>query len=360
MENSDDRNFAGTLKLLIIGASFVIIIAGMRAAQTILVPFLLSIFISIICSPLLFWFRRKGLPMWAALASVIAIVLFAGALFILLIGASLNDLTQSIPLYQVRVQEKFSAISSLLKKAGMNLPDEQILGYVDPSAAMSLASKILSGLGKVLSDGFLIFITVVFILLEAATFHSKLSSILGTSRSRMGFLNSFITNINRYMVIKTWISLGVGLLVTIWLAILGIDYPILWGILAFILNYVPAIGSIIAGVPAILLALVQLGVLSASLAAAGFIAIHIIIGNIIEPRVMGRGLGLSTLIVFLSLVFWGWVLGPVGMLLSIPLTMAIKIALSCSEETRWIGILLDSEDIKELFDEDDESSPASV
>jgi AI-2 transport protein TqsA len=356
MENCNERNYTCTLKLLIIGASFVIIIAGMKSARSILVPFLLSIFISIICSPLLFWLRRKGLPMWAALASVVAAVLLAGLGIGLMVGASLTDFTQSIPVYQAELQKKVLEISSLAQKAGMSLPEEELLAYVDPGAAMNFASKILSGLGKVLSDAFLIFITVIFILLEAATFHSKLSSILGHSKSRMQFFSKFISNINRYMVIKTWISLGVGFFVAIWCLVLGIDYPIIWGILAFVLNYVPAIGAIIAGVPVVLLALVQNGILIASLAAGGFIGIHIIVGNILEPRIMGKGLGLSTLIVFLSLVFWGWVLGPVGMLLSIPLTMAIKIGLSTSEETRWIGTLMDSEDIKELFDDAADSS----
>ncbi len=142
------------------------------------------------------------------------------------------------------------------------------------------------------------------------------------------------------MVIKTLVSLATGIAIAIWLGVLGVDYAMLWGLLAFLLNYVPNIGSIIAAIPAVLLALVQLGVGSALLAALGFLVVNAAIGNVIEPRFMGRGLGLSTLVVFLSLVFWGWVLGPVGMLLSVPLTMTVKIALESNEDTRWIAILL--------------------
>jgi AI-2 transport protein TqsA len=352
METCNPKSYACTLKGLIICAAFVIIVAGMKAAKAILVPFLLSIFISIICSPLLFWLRKKKLPMWVALAIVLAIVLLAGSLMGLMVGASLNSFTQTIPVYQAKLQEKVLEISAVLHNAGINLSEKELVGYLDPGYAMNLASKILSGLGTVLSNAFLIFITVIFILLEAATFHSKLSEIFGPSRNRMAFFDKVIANINHYMVIKTWISLGVGLFVAIWCLILGIDYAIIWGILAFALNYVPAIGAIIAGVPVVLLAFVQNSVLIALLAAAGFTGIHIVVGNILEPRIMGKGLGISTLIVFLSLVFWGWVLGPIGMLLSIPLTMAIKIGLSSSEETRWIGTLMDSENIKELFEDD--------
>ena len=130
------------------------------------------------------------------------------------------------------------------------------------------------------------------------------------------------------------------MLVTLWLWLLGVDHAQLWGVMAFLLNFVPNIGSIIAAVPAVLLALVQLGMGTALFVAAGYLVVNIVIGSVLEPRFMGRGLGLSTLVVFLSLVFWGWVLGPVGMLLSVPLTITVKLALDSSKDTRWLGILL--------------------
>ena len=133
---------------------------------------------------------------------------------------------------------------------------------------------------------------------------------------------------------------GVIIGVALWL--IGVDYPVLWGVLAFMLNFVPNIGSIIAAVPAVLLTIVQLGIGPAFLVAVVYVAVNILIGSILEPRFMGKGLGLSTLVVFVSLIFWGWVLGPVGMLLSVPLTMIFKIALESSPETRWIAVLLGS------------------
>ena len=112
--------------------------------------------------------------------------------------------------------------------------------------------------------------------------------------------------------------------------------------MAFLLNFVPTVGSFIAAVPAVLLAAVQLGLFSAGLTLSGFVVVNLVMGNMLEPRWMGKGLNLSPLVVFVSLVLWGWVLGPVGMLLSIPLTIMIKIALENQEETRWIGVLLGS------------------
>jgi len=145
------------------------------------------------------------------------------------------------------------------------------------------------------------------------------------------------------MVIKTLISLATGILIAIWLSILGVDFPVLWGFLAFLLNYVPNVGSTVAAVPAVLLALIQLGMAHAALAAAGYMAVNFILDNVIETRLMGRRLGLSTLVVFLSLIFWGSLLGPIGMVLCIPFTMTLKFACECSEDTRWIAMLLGRE-----------------
>jgi len=341
-------------QILITIAAFVVVVAGMRAAQSLIVPFLLSIFIAIISSPLLFWLRRKKIPMGISLVLVIAGILGIGLLIGVLVGTSLNDFSQNLPLYQERLQEAVSEVSNLLGKIGLPLSDKMFLKYVDPGAAMGLASTMLASIGNMLSNAFLIFLTVIFILLEAASFPAKLYSAFGSSKMSMKNFDNFTANINRYMVIKTWMSLGTGVLVTIWLAILGVDYPVLWGLLVFMFNYVPNIGSIIAAVPAILLAFIQLGTMTAILVAVGYIAFNVIIGNVIEPRFMGRGLGLSTLIVFLSLIFWGWVLGPLGMVLSIPLTMTLKIALSSREETMWISTLLGSGSLQQPAREETE------
>jgi predicted PurR-regulated permease PerM len=123
-------------------------------------------------------------------------------------------------------------------------------------------------------------------------------------------------------------------------AVVGVDFPVLWGVLAFFLNYVPNIGSIVAAIPPTLLALLGLGGGASFAILTGYVVINNVLGNIVEPRVMGQGLGLSPFAVLLSLVFWGWVLGPIGMLLSIPLTMAVKIAMESGDQTRWIAVLL--------------------
>ena len=210
---------------------------------------------------------------------------------------------------------------------------------------MKLASSLFSGFQAMLSYSFLILMTVIFMLLEAYSLPSKLSAITGDERDT-GHFDRFINNVKDYMAIKTVISLITGILAALLLIATGVNYPMLWGLLAFLLNYVPNIGSIIAALPAVLLAFIQFGAGKTLIVAIGYLAINLVMGSVIEPRFMGKTLGLSTLVVFLSLLFWGWILGPVGMLLSVPLTITAKIALDTKEDTRWLSILLGSDPSK--------------
>jgi len=341
------NTYSAGSRFLLLTAAFVVVVAGMKAAAPILIPFLLSVFIAIISAPSMFYLTKKGLPMPVALLVVISAVIILLTLVAILIGNSIEDFRQALPTYQGRMQDQLQVIVGLLSKVGINISLAGVQAYFDPSVVMRLAANTLSGLGNALTNGFLILLTVLFILTEASSFPAKLHRVLGRpDRSLKGF-DRFLETVKHYMAIKTWLSLATGIIVWLALWLIGVDYPLLWGVTAFLLNYVPNIGSIIAAVPAVLLALIQLGWGPAVGVAVLYAVINVVVGNVVEPRFMGKGLGLSTLVVFLSLIFWGWVLGPVGMLLSIPLTMTVKIAMDNNDETRWIAILLDSEDIPE-------------
>ncbi|HEY5648740.1 MAG TPA: AI-2E family transporter [Nitrospiria bacterium] len=329
-------------KILVTLAAFVIVVAGMRAAETIIVPFLLSVFIAITSAPLLFWLQRKGFPTPLALLVVIISVVGVIIGIVALIGTSVDDFTRALPLYKMRLEEISSGFLAWLAGIGIVIPAEQLGETFDPGKLMDLVAGGLSKLGKVLKNTFLILLVVSFILLEGSTFPNKLAAAFGPG-AHFDHFDKFRADVNRYLGIKTLTSLATGLIISTWLAILGVDFALLWGLLAFLLNFVPTIGSIIASVPPIILALVQLGPGPAILTLIGFVVVNLMIGSIIEPKFMGRSLGLSTLVVFLSLVFWGWVLGPVGMLLSVLLTMTLKIAMDSYEETRWMAIMLGPE-----------------
>lgn len=329
--------------ILLTLAAVVIIIAGLRVASPLLIPFLLSAFIAVISSPPLFWLKRKGVPTILALFIVITCVLISVLLIGALIGTSVDDFSRNLPTYHERMKEKAMFLFVWIDTFGFDISIDRLYNIFNPSTAMKLVSKMLSGLTGVLTNGFLILLTVIFILLEASSFSGKLRSVLVDPTRSLPYFEKFTKNVQRYMAIKTLISLGTGIFVSIWLAVLGVDFALLWGLLAFLMNYIPNIGSILAAIPAVILAFIQLGGISALLSIIGYVVVNVIVGNIIEPKVMGKGLGLSTLVVFLSLIFWGWVFGPVGMILSVPLTMTLKIALDSSEDTRWIAVLMGSE-----------------
>jgi predicted PurR-regulated permease PerM len=345
-------------QILLTIAAFVIVVAGMRASEDILVPFLLAAFIAIISAPPLFWLQSKGLPGWLALLVVILSIFFVGFLMAWLVGSSVKDFSNDLPIYEEKLRQQTTVVLGWLARLGMDTSDLGLTQIFNPGAAMKLVAAGLNSLGNVLANGFLSAMTVIFMLLEATAIAKKLQSIVGDRASSMTPFENFISNVKNYMAIKTLVSLGTGILVAIWIFIMGVDYPLLWGMLAFALNYVPNIGSIIAAVPAVLLAIIQVGFFKAMIIAVGYIVVNVVIGSVIEPRFMGRGLGLSTLVVFLSLLFWGWVLGPVGMLLSVPLTITAKIALDSREESRWIAVLLGPESGTEKLPKDSDGSTA--
>jgi AI-2 transport protein TqsA len=334
---------ASASQILLTIAAFVVVIAGMRAAVTIVVPFLLAAFIAIISAPPLFWLHRKGLPIWLALIIVISGVLLIGFLISGLVGSSIKDFSDDLPAYEAKLRALITGVVTWLESHKIDTAGLAVTKLFDTEAAMKLVAGGLNSLGQVLANGLLILMIVIFILIEALSFPVKLHTIFGDEKNALENFDKFINTVKQYMAIKSWMSLATGISVFILLAVVGVNYAVLWGLLAFFLNYVPNIGSIIAAIPAVLLALIQLGFVKSVIVAAGFVIINLLVGNVIEPRFMGRGLGLSTLVVFLSLIFWGWVLGPVGMLLSVPLTMTAKIALDSREETRWIAILLGPE-----------------
>lgn len=329
-----------SLKVMLIMASFVIIVAGMRAAASLLVPFLLAIFLAVICTSPLFWLRRVGVPTPIAVLLVAVGILGLGFLVSAFIGNALKNFTMSLPDYQKIFQVKILGISAWLNTHGIDTSQFAGMDFIETGSVMRFITGFLGGLSGLLTNMFVILLTVIFILFEAAGMPSKIRSALGDTGESLPGFSRFTESVMRYLAVKTWCSLLTGALIVALLKIIGVKQPYLWGFIGFLLNYVPNIGSTIAAVPGIAMAMIQFDLAHALYAGLGYAAINMGISYVIEPKWMGSRLGLSTLVVFISLVFWAWVLGPVGMLLSVPLTMTVKIALESSPDTRWIGVLL--------------------
>jgi len=351
MPEASARQTAGILTSL---AAFVIVVGGMKIAAPLLVPLLLALFIAIIVASPYAWLQDRGVPRWLALLAVLTV--FCGAVFLVgsLIGSSAQEFSARFPVYQERLREITAGLLGWLGQRNLSVADSPFADYFDPGKVMGLAASVFSGMQSLLANGFLIIIMVIFILMEAPNIpgkwraaHAGAGAGAGdgdgagdNAEQSLARFRDAARNVNRYMAIKTSTSLITGALIALLLWLIGVDYPLLWGVMAFLLNFIPNIGSVIAAIPVVLLALVQLGVGASALTALAYLTVNLTIGSIVEPRMMGKGLGLSTLVVFVSLIMWGWVLGVVGMLLSVPLTIAMKIALDGNQNTRWMAIML--------------------
>jgi len=325
--------------LFVVMASIVIVLAGIKSASDVLVPFLLSLFIAIILSPSYNYIKSKKVPEGIALLLVIGLFLVFLALVGKLIGTSVADFSANTDAYAEKLTSQYNDIANYALSIGITLPVDDFSNLFNSKRIMTFGTTILQGMGSMFTNGFVIILTVVFMLLESGHFVNKIDFADG-KKDTILHIKEISTKIKHYMVLKALISLFTGFIIWIALLLIGTDYAFLWAVLAFMFNFIPNIGSIIAAVPAVLITLVQLGSVSASIVTLVYVSVNVIIGSIIEPKVMGKGLGLSTLIVFLSLLFWGWLLGMVGMLLSIPLTIMAKIAFDAHENTKWLAVLL--------------------
>ncbi len=330
-------------RFLLMVACFVVVVAGLRLGASMLLPFALALFLAVMSMPIMFWLQLRRIP--APLAVVLTMVVI-GALFggLILLGTqSVADLQTQIPGYQERLSTLYQSwVKGLSNRFGIPLDQHLTLNLIDPGAMIGLFGQTAARVVGFLGNTFVVLFIMAFILAEATVFPFKFRAILGPEAGDGRRMTKVIREVQEYLGIKTAVSLATGLLIGLIAWFLGLDFPILLGLIGFVMNYIPTVGSILAAVPALVLSLLQFGTLGHFLVVSiSYGVINTVFGNIIEPNLMGRRLGLSTLVVILSLLFWAWLWGPVGALLAVPLTMVVKIMLENTEDLRWMAILLD-------------------
>lgn len=346
-------------RFLLVLACGVVVVWGLQFAAPILLPFSLALFLTVLSLPLMLWLKGRGVPAPLATAAAVLVDVAVFGVLILMASQSVAELQEFLPRYIARLQDLQRAWIDALE-VRFDLPVRSYIdtNLIDPQALVEFAGGTIQRAASLLSQAFLVFLVMIFMLAEAAGFPDKLRAILGPEADWDDRLAKVIREVQEYLLIKTAMSLMTGLILGLWCWAMGLDFPVLLGLTAFLLNYVPTVGSIIAAVPAILLSLVLEGTAShAFLVGVGYLLVNTGFGNIIEPNLMGRRLGLSTLVVILSLLFWGWTWGPVGALLSVPLTMVVKIWLENTRDMRWVAMLLDKYPASEPLPE---ASPANV
>lgn len=339
------------LKLTFVGvASFIIVIAGIMYAESIITPLLMALFISIISFQPISWLKRKkvsqGLAITIVLLGIVLVFFGLGEI----IGSSVSSFSEDAPKYEKNLDEMGQSVGQYLELKGIDISDNNLSTILAPSKIMQFTSGILKQMGSFMGNTLTILFLVLFLLMELDSFSIKTKAIVKSTNVSVDYLETIAQSIRHYLSIKTLTSLLTGVVIWIGLLIIGIDYAIIWALIAFLLNYIPNIGSIIAAVPAVMFSLIQLGFGGALWTMLVFVVVNVLVGNFVEPKMMGKGLGLSTFIIFVALIFWGFVLGTVGMFLSVPLTMAIKIILDQNESTKWVAVILGSdEDAKQML-----------
>ncbi|TKA91251.1 AI-2E family transporter [Guyparkeria sp. SB14A] len=331
----------GALTWLLGAAAVFILLAGLKTVSHIVTPFLLAAFLAIISAPPMAWMQRRGVPGLVSILFLFSLVGLAFFLLFLALQGAAESLATQAPAYQAKLAGWLEQIRTMLAERGA--PPELLPAQIPLPATSTItgtATGIATGLGQFTASTLLVLLAFMFLLLEERTLADKLAAAFPGRRRARVRTRRFLRSVYRYLLIKTGASVVTGVLVGVGLSWLGIDFAILWGILAGLLNFIPTIGSFIAAVPALLVTVVSGSSLDLLLVGALYLVVNISIGSILEPRLLGRTLGLSPVIVLISLLVWGWVFGPIGMLLAVPLTMIAKLALDSSPQTRWAGILL--------------------
>ena len=298
-------------QVLFVGACGVVVIAGLKAAAPILIPFALALFLAVLTLPVTLWLQRRRVPTSLAILIGVLVNVAVFGLVVTLAVQSAGDFQTQSPRYVSRLYGLwYGWLDAIETRSGLPIGDFKALDFFNPGRIVNLLGSTLSGVASFISSTFLVVLILVFILNEAAVFPKKFRAIVGPSRGIGSRLAKTVNEVQEYLGIKTLVSLATGVVVGLWAWFAGLDFPVLLGVIAFVLNYVPTIGSVLASFPAVLLALVQFSVGHAVLVGAGYGVVNIVFGNLIEPNLLGRRLGLSTLVVILSLLFWGWVWGP--------------------------------------------------
>ena len=328
------------LHILLKLACLVVILAGIHAAADIIVQLLLALFFAIVLNPLVTWFLRRGVSRPVAITIVVIVMLIALTALFGVLAASLSEFSTMLPQYNKELTRKIVALQEMVPFLNLHISPERMLRRMDSEKVMTYATTLMTGLSGAMASIMLLVMTVVFMLFEVRHVPYKLRFALNNPQIHIAGLHRALKGVSKYLALKTLLSVWTGIIVWLGLMLMNVQFALMWGVLAFLLNYVPNIGAVLSAVPPMIQAFLFNGFYECMLVGALFLVVHMVLGNILEPRMMGHRLGMSTLVVFLSLLIWGWLLGPVGMLLSVPLTSVCKIWMETTKGGSKLAILL--------------------
>jgi len=343
------------LRVMLLLAATVIALVGIRLGAPILNPIFFALVLSLLFSPIYSWLKRRGLPSPVVLVIMLIVI---GALFMglfTILGVSISRFSERVGYYTSQLNSQVVSLDALLERLGISNLD--LRDVVKPNALADALGTVLSGVAGFLSDLFLILMIMLFLLGEGPAMMNRLRTGAGRDNPQVERLTVVGRSVVRQFGLRAIVNLVTGAGVTILLFLLGVDFPLLWGILTFFLSFVPYIGLVLAVTPAVVLALAEFGVSRAVLVIVGVVVINVLAENVLSPVMMGRGLNISPTIVFLSFIFWAWLLGGPGAFLALPITLFVAVMLDTFPETRWLASLMGISDADAEAADDAPGSP---
>jgi predicted PurR-regulated permease PerM len=326
------------MRPLLIAAGLTIVLAAVKLAAPVLTPLILAITLAIAFHPMSERLARRGIPPWIAAAfTTVAILLAVLSVGALLIRAA-ADLAVSLPDYVKLFEHTRGDLAAWFAERRLGQTAQAVESF-GMGSGRGMLEGFVAGLNGVVQGLVLVVVLTLFLQLEGPRLVRRIvRHTAGPGDAGRG--ERALSDVQRYLMVKGALSAANGILLGAWCAIWGVDSPLAWGVLAFVLNFVPVIGSVVAAVPPVLLSLASAGMGPAFGVAAGYIAVNLAVDNFMEPKIMGRTSGLSPLAIVLAMAFWGFLLGPVGALLSVPLTGAARLACERVPELEWVAVLV--------------------
>jgi predicted PurR-regulated permease PerM len=359
MQNKSSLSF--TMRVLIAIAAAGLVLMFMREGAELISSLFLAWIIVLVATPLLHWLVGKGTPVWLSFALTLAAILAVFVAFSLILVVAVDRFIEEIPQYASELEASITAIQESLSSLGVIRPEsDSIFSYINPEQLLSALGSFISGLFGTLSNLLLLGLLIIFLLLEAFNAPEKLAEEIKAGNTYLQRYFHLSESLRKYIIITTIVGLTTGVLDIIWFVLLGVSFPVLWGILAFLMSYIPTLGFWIAAIPPSLLALLESGPLTAALVFLGIVLINGFAENVVKPKYMGEGLNLSPFMVIFSVIFWAAVLGPLGAILGLPMTLMFKeIVLEADDQNRWIARLMSAKESKTELEEDPEGETDS-
>ena len=339
MNNFLAQSQAARFMIIVVGC--VAIVAAMRATASILTPILIAALFAVVIDVPRAWLEKRGMSRGQALALTIVGTLLLAILAGIFLGITFLNLSASLSEWGQQIQSRLQELGAMLEQLGVSGDQLRTATEDDQTNPLQVIAWVLGAIISLLGSLFLILVYIIFLLVEASSFPDKLNAAFKPSEPAYQYIENVTTNLRNFVVAQTKVSLATGVGVTVSLWIIGVEFALLWGVVAFFMNFIPYIGSILAAVPAVIVAFIQYGPSTEVLLVIGaYLLINVVVNYTIYPRVMSQGVDLSMFIVLAGMAFWGWVLGPLGLILSVPISAFIKISLESYPGSRWLAVML--------------------